>query len=430
MNLGRKLKPSEISAYWYRQGFDFILHHPGDFIRLDFKKLYYSWNAYEIQSNRDIYSQREYSSLFRILLWHNVIGFPFGILAPLAIAGLFIIFRIWKSKYFLLLGILLVFQIILIAFFVTSRFRAPMLPYLIILAAIAIDYVIRNARTKSKLLMPTIAIIVFLFVCNSTLFGVKPMEQSRNYQARASIFLRENQLDSAIVYGRMAVNDNPNDPAGYDFLGTAYELSKDYAQAAEAYRKAVTLSPEDAFAYNHLGYSLYKLGKFREAAQACSQALQIDSSIIEAYSYLGTIYNELGKPDSALQIMEKGYKIDSSDIPLLNNYAVILREEGDYGKAIRVLERVVTLMPEYLPAHTNLANLYFQSGNFQQAESQYLAALKIDPDELQTNLNLAQLYLRTGRKQQGIEILNRVLEKYPDNPTAKKLLDMARSIPQ
>lgn len=427
--LGRTLKPSEISSYWYDQGFDFIMHHPGDFIKLDLKKLYYSWNAYEIQSNRDIYSQREYSSLFSILLWHNILGFPFGIIAPLALAGLFILFRKWNSKYLLLLGIIAVFQIILVTFFVTSRFRAPMLPYSIILAAMTIDYAIRNFKKKSRLVTPAIFFIVSLVISNSALFGIMPEEKSRNYQTKASIFLRENQLDSAIVYGRLAVNENPNDPAGYDFLGTSYELSKDYKNASEAYQKAVNLSPEDAFAYNHLGYCLYKLGRLPEAAEACSRALKIDPSIVEAYTYLGAIYKDMGQTDRALQITEKGYALDSSNIPLLNNYSVILREEGNYQKAIQVLERVVTLMPDYLPAHTNLGNLYFQTGNLQKAESQYLAALQIDPDETQTNLNLAELYLRSGRTPQAVSILNKVLEKNPDNPMAKRLLERAASAP-
>ncbi len=426
-DLGKELKPSQISSYWYKKGFEYIAKHPDGFIRLFIKKLYFIWNSYEIESNRNLYSQREYSSLLSILLWHTLLGFPFGLIAPLALAGIYIMIRKWERRYLLLLGILFSYQLVLILFFITSRFRVPTLPFLIILAAFAIDYFITNIKRKNiKLTIPLIIFIAGLLISNSLLFGVKPQNTSRSNQALAAMYMRQNMPDSAVVYAQRAIEENPNDPAGLIFLGTAYEQMRDYSRAAEAFEKAIVLSPDDAFAQDHLGYAYYRLGEYQQALLHCRNALEIDSNIIDIYTHLGNIYKDLGQTDSAFMILRKGYQIDSSNVTFLNNYAMILRENKTYDRAIAILERAVEIAPGYLPARTNLANLYFQTGKLIEAEQEYLHALELDTDNPETNLNLAQLYMRTKRAQKAIPLLENFLRIYPEHEGANRLLRTAR----
>jgi len=424
MDTGREMKPSELSSYWYSRGFKFILGNPGQAMKLILTKLYFSWNAYEIESNRNLYAQREHSSLLSILLWHNIVGFPFGLLAPLTIVGIILAFKNWKRGYLLLMGFVFSYQVILLAFFVTARFRAPMLPFLIILAALTIDYVIRNRKHIPKLITPAIIFTLALIACNTTLFGVKPGEESRTQQSKAAIFLRQNQVDSAIVYARKAIEENPDDPAGYDFLGTAYEMAGEHQQAIEAFSKAADLNRGDAFARTHLGYNYYQLGELERAAIQYTIALDIDSTIVDAYLYLGNVSRDLGRHGQALDVFERGYQYASDNVVFLNSYAIVLRESGSEEKAIEILERAVELDRQYLPAHTNLANMYFQGGQPVRAEAMYKRALEIDPDDIQTNLNLAQLYIQGDLPERAIELINNVLEENPHHPVANRLMDM------
>ncbi len=430
MDTGREMKPPELSSYWYSRGFKFIFENPGEFMSLTLKKLYFTWNAYEIESNRNLYTQREHSSLLRILLWHNVLGLPFGILAPLAIAGIVLAFRNWKRTYFLLIGFLFSYQLILLTFFVTARFRVPMLPFMIILAAMALDYAIHNRRKISKLITPVIVFAVSIVVCNTTLFGVKPAEESRTIQSKASIFLRQGQVDSAIVYAQKAIDENPDDPAGYNFLGTAYEMAGKHQEAVNTFEKAVDLNLQNAYGYNHLGYNYYELGQLEKAVVKYRQAIHIDSTVVDAYVYLGNIYRDLGKQSMALDIFEIGKPYASENARFLNSYANVLRESGQEQEAIENLKKAVELDSQYLPAHTNLANLYFQTGQPMKAESMYKKALEIDPEDIQTNLNLAQLYIRTNWPERAKELIQNVLKDHPHHPVANRLMEMVEEMMQ
>jgi len=421
---GRRLKPSEISDYWYGQGLEFIRTKPLAFLGLSLKKLYFTWNAYELEGNRDIYSQRAHSSLFAVLLWHKLIGFPFGLLAPLALAGIIIMLMNFKKNIFLL-GFLFSYQLALILYFTTSRLRLPTLPFLIILAAVAIRYFLSAKSSRPALLAPLLATAIGLIVVNTNLFGMKPPNEARNYQSQAEIFIRRGQADSAIVYAQMAIKEQPGDPVSLAFLGTAYELKGDYMKASEAYIKSLALNDRDAFVQNHLGYCLFRLGELEDALEACTKALSIDSTIIEIYTNLGYIYGQMKNTGKALEIYRQGYQIDSTNVGFLNNYAVALRDARLLEEAVAVLRQAAVIDPQYLPARVNLAGFHLEMGKIAEAESLYQEALKLAPNNIQANLNFAQLYIRTGRAEQAIPYLQKILRLQPGHETAQRLLEIA-----
>jgi tetratricopeptide (TPR) repeat protein len=424
MRTGRELTPSEISSYWFEQAFQWIGNNPVEFIELSLKKLYYLWNAYEIESNRDIYTLRSDSWLLKTLLWHGPPGFPFGLLAPLAMIGLYIAFRSGDSRLHLLAGTLLSYQLVLILFFVTARFRVPTLPFLIVLAALATDYILAKLKQPRRLIVPAVVFIGVAVISSTTLFGIRPDDRSRSNQAVASAFLRQNMLDSATYYIERAIEENPEDPNALAFLGNLRERKNDYDGAAVAYGHAIEHNPHDAYLFNRLAYSLFKIEQYDHARNAVDSSLALDSTILSSYTILSNLLSLEGKSERALDILYRGYRVDSSNSAYLNNLAVRLRDHSRFEEAIDVLERALTINPEHLSARVNLANLYFQSGNLEQAEKHYLTALNQDPDQPQANLNLAQLYLRSGRTSEAVELIRGVLKNDPDNPTAVKLMEM------
>ena len=424
MACGHDLKPSEISSYWYGRGFSFIVNNPLKFIKLSLTKLYFSWNGYEIESNRDLYAQRPYSSLYSALIWHSGLGFPFGLIAPLALLGIFYIFRSWKREYLLLLGFLASYQIILIMFFVTARFRAPMLPVIIMLCAFGLYQLYRNRHKTKFIAGSALTLLVLIILSNTTFLNIKPASGARNNQALASIFMRQNQLDSAVVYARQAVAEDRNNAEAWAFLGAALEMKQDFVNASAAFQNSVNLNPNDALTQNHLGYNYLKTGQLEMALTACSRALQIDSTIIDIYTNLGNIYTATNQPEKAFDIMQRGYKNAETDIAFLNNYAIALQKQNNYSLAIEVLLQVVQKDPDYILARINLGNLYFQSQNPQEAEYHYLEALRLDDNNIQANLNLAQLYMRTNQVDKAMPLIDKILSLHPDNETALQLRRM------
>ena len=86
-------QPSAKSRYFFAQSWQYITSEPLDFLGLLAYKSYLFLRGDEIPRNRDLYFARNDSSLLSILLWKKGLAFPFGLVAPLALVGLFAFLR-------------------------------------------------------------------------------------------------------------------------------------------------------------------------------------------------------------------------------------------------------------------------------------------------------------------------------------------------
>ena len=126
----------------------YLKDEPAAFLELQFRKLFLFWDYREIPNNVSLYGEGETSSLLQILQ----IGRSF-ILLPLALAGLFVFMhRAWKRRSLplgLFYGFILFYWGTIAAFYILSRFRAPILPLAAVAAGGFLSFVIRQAADKT-----------------------------------------------------------------------------------------------------------------------------------------------------------------------------------------------------------------------------------------------------------------------------------------
>ena len=140
---GRPLRPSEVSNYWYRRAFAYMTSQPDHWLRLTGRKAVALIQDPEAPNNVPYEARRGRFLVLRAL------PLSFGVLAGLFLLSLPALLRPrralawgWPERpalrqrfaVFILL-FLLVYSLSVIAFFVTGRFRVPLLPYVIMGAA-------------------------------------------------------------------------------------------------------------------------------------------------------------------------------------------------------------------------------------------------------------------------------------------------------
>jgi len=155
--MGRAIKPSEVSSFFNQRAADFISGSPSKWLSLTFKKFVVFWNGYEISNNQNAYFYRQFASITHLL--------PplFWIISPLSLLGLFSVWR-FGEKYTIIAIFIAVYMLTVIVFFVNGRFRLPVWPMLIILAGLAIDYIIKLAKEKSYRRLIILILIFFLLL--------------------------------------------------------------------------------------------------------------------------------------------------------------------------------------------------------------------------------------------------------------------------
>jgi hypothetical protein len=117
-----------VSHFWFHEGVRFIREHPGRYAFLELRKVWFALEADEAGSFGDDYDVfREMSPVLRLPL------FMFGVVAPLGLLGAVSYLRRRETAVLpLLAGELL---LSLLPFFVTARYRLPLAPVMIVLAA-------------------------------------------------------------------------------------------------------------------------------------------------------------------------------------------------------------------------------------------------------------------------------------------------------
>ena len=266
---GRPLRPSEVSAYWFRRGLAFDAAEPLQAAGLALRKLFFAWNAAEISDNDDL------DGLARHLHWLGHLPVGTWLLAPLGLAGLILAPR----RRAVGLGKLYVFSHVasLLPFFVVARFRLPWMPVLAIFAAWTIVELLERLRhTHAGRLQVAAVVAIAGLACSVPAFGVRaPIDFDFEYKL-AYAYQQEGQIDTAIATYRAAVERNPNHALALNALGVLVsERGGDRAEAERLVTRALDLDAGHGanFAESLAGIRLQRQDA-RGALAACETGLQ------------------------------------------------------------------------------------------------------------------------------------------------------------
>jgi Dolichyl-phosphate-mannose-protein mannosyltransferase len=139
--VGHRLSPAEVSRFWTQRALAWISGHPADWLVVLGRKLLTLWNGFEIPDNYHYaFMRAHFLPLLRLLP-------TFALVAPLALVGLAMPF--WRRRDVTALYIACgAYLATVLLFYVRGRYRIPAVPFLLVLAAMAIERLIRAVSTR------------------------------------------------------------------------------------------------------------------------------------------------------------------------------------------------------------------------------------------------------------------------------------------
>ncbi len=301
--VGRKLKPSEASSYWLGRTFDDIWADPARALGLFLKKCYLFWHGQEIFNNKSLYYAGEYSLLMRLLLWKAGVNFPSGLLFPLMLCGIFLVFRN-RLAIPVPLGYLGSYMLAIALFFVCARFRQPIVPLAIIIASFAIVSLFRALKTREwRASLPAFGVFVA---------GLIALNWGGNVESRAnlsqfdtilgSLYLRQRDLPRAIDRYESAITLVPQNVRVYSQLGRAYTETGQFERAIGAFQRGIAQAPDYPPLRYNLGIALTRFGRLEEAKSSFRDALLLSPKALDARLALAEVYELQQHRDSALTL--------------------------------------------------------------------------------------------------------------------------------
>jgi tetratricopeptide (TPR) repeat protein len=362
-SIGHPPKASEVSDFWLSKGMQFIREQPARWMLLTLKKFHLFWSGYEIPNNQDIYFFGGYSSLFKALVWRRVIACPFGILAPLALAGIVISLFSWR-RFLLLHGFTFLYMLSVIAFFVCSRYRMPVIPFLVIFASLAVTQWIVWVRAAEyrKLMLSACLVLVLFVLLNVDFYGAGRSDTSQSYFN----------------------------------LGRVYQEQELYGKATAQYRKALRLNPHYAEPHVNLGRIARETDQLDVAIREYKEAIRLDPSLPEPYNNLGNIYAQMKRYEEAEVEFNRALTADSRYFRAYNNLGNLYLVRGMYSQAVEMYSEAVRIDPRYESALYNRGLAYYRMGEYERAIHQWQELLRIasEPGDIRRRIGEAEMRLQ------------------------------------
>ncbi len=263
---GRKLKQGEISTYWTRQTWAWIADHPVRFVELYLKKLYFS------VSNREISNNRLIPAFFDEVPFLKYNPLIFAVIFPLAVIGAWYGWRRCPHLKFILPMVVL-FIAASAFFFYNSRFRLPIMPYLIMLASAGAfaTYELVAHRSRAIIIAASLGVASALLSC-LPLMPLSNQVSVQNFVSAALYQYARGDFRQTIALCESALEYDPTFPELHLTIGTAYIRLGLLDSAQTHLESELRLHPKRSKAYANLA-SLYLLREdlptaYRHAIQA------------------------------------------------------------------------------------------------------------------------------------------------------------------
>ncbi len=308
---GHPLTPSGLSRHYTAKVLDWMRQDPGAFLRHLLWKARLFFLDTELGNNLPVsFFARYYDPLLRFS------PVSFALLAALGSLGLVLGLRGRGGRIFPLWGFLLSYAASVIAFFVCSRYRVPILPLLAVFSGHALVTAGEWVRARRLGALGAAALLVAGVAFATTQRPAAVIDPRTNgYLLLGQAALRDDHPSEAEEYFRRALAIYPANVYAEVGLVDAYRREGLFDQAvataetaldrlAELRRAQGKKAPGEPELYALLGQSLIDRSGPAEAAAALERRLERDPGACPGYEILASIYRAAGQTGALRRLLQ------------------------------------------------------------------------------------------------------------------------------
>lgn len=414
--LGRPVSDAEASAWFYRRGLAFMRQQPGRALPLFLRKLAYVFNAADLSLN---YSFAYYRDAKAALRW-LAIG-PW-LLVPLGLVGAMAPWPSPASVRWTWIAFIPTYAVSVALFFVSGRYRLPLLVPLCVTAAAGLLHLVRTLRERRAraVAVQLAALVVLTAVAN---WNWHLDDGSRGEETEMVLWLVDNgRLDEARARLARLEAGHPDPALLHLRVGRAFLDQGRTEDALALYRRARAEDPSRAEIRLALGQALLDSGRAGEAIQELSAAREAGAPPEVAGFDLARALAREGRRDEARQALAAIALAPDADAASALGLGRLALELDDPARAEPALARAVAAAPASSEAREAHSVALFQLARLEEAALDLEVARRLDPQSATARLNLAVIRGHQGRYMEARRLAEEALRLRPDYAQAQGLL--------
>ncbi|MCK6444785.1 MAG: glycosyltransferase family 39 protein [Planctomycetes bacterium] len=379
---GRELAPSEVSSHYTQRALGFWRDDPAAAFALFVRKLRLFWADWEIGNNEEPrFLARRYAPISRFL------PYSFGVVGALACIGLFASRprRAWPLVVFVA-----VYSLGVVAFFVCSRYRAPLVPLFLVFAARGVEWTVATARAGLWIRLLGGAAVAAGSLAISWLppRGLAT-DDANGHLVVGNAELAAGRVARALEHFTAALDIDPQNWIARRQFAFALRANGDVLGATREYQSVLAAHPDDAQALGDLADLELGRGDRAAAETYALELLRRAPHDSRADYTLGRIRYAERRLDEALGHFERALEKDPQSFIAAYSLGMVRLDAGDSARALIALERALATSqaaaaPSFeLDAWRRVIGLYVANGDLQTARQRLQAARARFPDAVE-----------------------------------------------
>ncbi|TFH02659.1 MAG: tetratricopeptide repeat protein [Calditrichales bacterium] len=210
-----------------------------------------------------------------------------------------------------------------------------------------------------------------------------------------------------------------NDYLANRLISVSYQFIEDDENALKYLILASEAAPDTAQAWSDLGYYYQRNKDFAKAAEQFKKGFEVDPTHVESYIRYAESLDLADMKDEAIEAYKMAFDKNPTEkaIPfnlglLYFKKATAIKDDDDtrnslIKESIAYFEKAHTLDPEIKEIYDLLGSLLLQVGDFDRAKELLEQGVEIFPDSSSIWQNLSFLYAKTGQKVKAEEAFKR-----------------------
>ncbi len=408
---GKKLKPSESSAFWVQETFNEIKQDPANFTNLILRKMGLLVHRKGISDNYQMGIFQRYS-----LLFHHLLISIWPILAC-GLAGILLSLRKreTRARHILLILFFLATAAVLVLMHIIDRYREVLVPILILFSAFTILETWQAIRKKRLWNVALAAVLVTTFAFTATL--------------RLPNFVQNHLSDAHLQ------------------IGNLHEKNANLQQAVAEYQLAIQERPDHLWALEHLARAQLALGNFDEAIRQYKRAIFFRPDVLPNYWALKkAIDKKRGRATDNTAGRKPAQDKGETNAGPSPSYSLGSKHlaNGELELALAQYNKVLKADPDNHSARMAIGITYQRMGKreekakmpdkamqmYQKAIPMYQEVLRRAPPLTPARYSLAMTYLNIGRPRDALPHLHKIAALYPEYKRTRYILGQVYANPR
>jgi len=337
--LGPGARDSDISRFYYQKAFAYIKSDFRSWSRLMGKKVLFLLGSFEPSNNYAISFMTGFAPVY------SFIPFSFKLLAPFGLTGL--LFLLTRKKGAAILPLFLItYAFSIVLFFVTARYRLPLIPLLAVGVPVLLERSLCYIRQKNYgyLLMIVLTVgTLYVFIDRP---GQPYHDVSQDHYTLGVHYASIGDTEKARHEYEKALQVNKKSDNPVYNLALLYEESGDVSTAKKLYQEALSRNPDNWSAAHRLSKLALREHDLQLALDWANKAVDAQPRDPENHYLQGHCFMAMGQYSDAEQSFQQCLDIAPHNLNCTIYLAVSFLEQNKVQPAVTLLKQVLAEDPD------------------------------------------------------------------------------------